>query len=132
MFVLVWTKIFFSLEISIHTIPMHKGGLLTPFFHPFEIKSLLVREVSFRFTCKTRGPRTDQHPPSLHPAKGKEKRWIPKKTWEGTKKEEASVYIRGNNTVRATKDVPTGTAQVRDILEARKKGRKQEGREIAQ
>ena len=38
-------------------------------------KNLMVREVSFRFTstCSTKGPRTDQHPPSLRPAKEKEK-----------------------------------------------------------
>jgi hypothetical protein len=30
-------KSFFSFEISAHTIPMHKGSLLTPIFHSFDL-----------------------------------------------------------------------------------------------
>jgi hypothetical protein len=46
-----------------------------------EAKNILAREVSFRFTstCFTRGPSTDQHPPSLRPSKKEGKNeWIPK------------------------------------------------------
>ena len=46
----------------------------TQFFS--EVSAILVREVSFRFLqlALLNGPRTDQHPPSLRPAKEKERK----------------------------------------------------------
>jgi hypothetical protein len=58
-------------------------------------KKLMVREVSVRLLLLAllSGPRTDQHPPSLHPAKGKEKRKLDSQENQGGNIERGSLRI---------------------------------------